>query len=98
VSVHTTHPHDTPGCDFGAEELLAQVGLGGALENAAFNREAISRAAEALRESLKKAQTVNQVGLGAAVVEKVASAAFSAPTAGENCALQFLERRRSDRG
>ncbi len=73
VTVHTTHPHDTPGSDFGASDLLAQVGQGGAIESVEFDRQAISRTATALRESLKTARRVNQIGVGSAKVEKVAS-------------------------
>lgn len=73
VTVHTVHQHDAPGSDFGAEELLKQAGLGGVMENESFNRQVISRAAEALHDSLDHARRINQVGLGSAKVEKVAS-------------------------
>ncbi|MGE3315517.1 MAG: hypothetical protein AB7O26_10410 [Planctomycetaceae bacterium] len=73
VAVHTIHQHDAPGSDFGAEELLAQVGIPGVIEDIAFNRDCIVRTAEALSESLKQSKTVTHVGIGSAAVEKVAS-------------------------
>jgi len=73
VSVHTVHQHDAPGTDFSAEELLTRAGLGGVMEDIAFNREAIVRTAGALRDALPSPRRVTHVGIGAAVVEKVAS-------------------------
>lgn len=73
VSVHTIHQHDAPGTDFSAEELLAQVGIPGTIEDVAFNRDAIARTAEALRDSLQAAQPITHVGTGEGTVEKVAS-------------------------
>jgi hypothetical protein len=73
VTVHNIHNHDAPGCDFSAEALLEQQGLGGKMCNPEFQKAAVSRTAAALRKSLQIKQTVTQIGLGAAVVNKVAS-------------------------
>jgi hypothetical protein len=73
VSVHTVHQHDAPGCDFSAEELLAERGLGSAMFNADFARDTIARAAEAARRALADPRRVTHLGMGKAKVEKVAS-------------------------
>ncbi len=73
VTVHTLHQHDAPGSDLSTERLLASHGLSGQYSNAAFDRNVIERLAAAAKESLSSAQEVTHVGLGAGVVEKVAS-------------------------
>ena len=73
VSVHTLHQHDAPVCDFSAEALLMEEGLGGVMFDAVFARETISRAAASIREAVNRAETVTHVGTGLAKVEKVAS-------------------------
>jgi len=73
VSVHTVHQHDTPGCDFLTEELLAKRGIGGATFNVEFARDTIARAAEAVRNALANPQQVTHLGIGEAKVEQVAS-------------------------
>lgn len=73
VSVHTLHQHDAPICDFSADALLTENGLGGALFDSVFARQTIHRAAESLRESMRHLQTVTHVGTGEAKVDKVAS-------------------------
>lgn len=73
VSVHTVHQHDAPGCDFTAAELLTETNLADAMFDVAFAREVIARAAAALEKSLEHPQQVTHLGLGTAVVEKVAS-------------------------
>ena len=73
VSVHTVHQHDAPGCDFSAEELLEERGIGGAMFNADFARDTIARAAEAVRRALANPGQVTHLGIGEAKVEKVAS-------------------------
>jgi hypothetical protein len=73
VSVHCLHQHDAPGCDFEAEELLAQQGLSGACFHVAFAHQTIDRVAVAVRESLGKMETVTHVGVGVGRVEGVAS-------------------------
>lgn len=73
VAVHTLHQHDAPACDFGAEKILKDAGLPCGRWEGTFARDLIKRTAEAVRDSLKKAQPVTQVGFGEAKVEGVAS-------------------------
>ena len=73
VTVHTLHQHDAPGSDFATESLLSEHGLGGKFSNAEFDRQVMQRLATAVKESLSKAQTITQIGLGAGKVEQVAS-------------------------
>lgn len=74
VAVHTLHQHDAPGCDFTAERLLRELGVGaiGRYEGT-FHREVIRRAAEAVKSSLDSAEAITHYGWGVAKVEKVAS-------------------------
>lgn len=73
VAVHALHQHDAPGCDFEAEALLAEQGLGGHMSDPAFVRTAIARAADAVREAMGRPVAVTHVGTGRAKVERVAS-------------------------
>jgi hypothetical protein len=73
VTVHGTHAHDAPGCDFDAEALLAEQGASGAQFAPKFAREVIARAAAGLKESMKSPLKVTHVGTGRARVENVAS-------------------------
>ncbi|MCB1275035.1 MAG: hypothetical protein KDL09_00575, partial [Prosthecobacter sp.] len=73
VTVHTLHQHDAPGSDLATERLLAEHGLGGKFSNAELDREVMQRLTAAVQDSLPKAQTVTQIGLGAGKVEHVAS-------------------------
>ena len=73
VALHTLHQHDAPGSDFATEQLLAEQGLPGAFSNPDFDAEVMNRLASAAGESLKQAQPVTEIGLGAGQVERVAS-------------------------
>lgn len=73
VAVHTVHQHDTPGVDLSTEEILVQHGLSGAMFDPDVCRQAIERTAAAVKNSLKKAVAVTDVGYGKGRVEKVAS-------------------------
>ena len=73
IAVHCLHQHDAPGCDFDAEDLLAEQGLSAACFHVAFAHQAIERVAAAVREALGKQQTVTHIGLGVGRVEGVAS-------------------------
>jgi hypothetical protein len=73
VAVHCLHQHDAPGCDFDAEELLADQGLSGTCFHVAFSHQAIDRVADAVRDALTKLQGVTHIGLGTGRVEGVAS-------------------------
>ncbi len=73
VAVHAVHQHDTPGCDFSAEELLAAHGHPGTMFDVDFAREAIGRVAAAVREARANARPITHVGIGQAEVERIAS-------------------------
>ena len=73
VEVHTLHQHDTPGCDFDAEQILAEHGLSGTMFPVAFVSDTIERAALACKEAMLHSSPVTHIGLGRAKVEKVAS-------------------------
>jgi len=73
VSVHVLHQHDAPMCDLSAESLLDAHGLGGKTMDVAFAHTAIQRAADAVKNSLDKAQPVTHLAMGEGIVEKVAS-------------------------
>ncbi|MBM3858725.1 MAG: hypothetical protein FJ395_03640 [Verrucomicrobia bacterium] len=74
VAVHTVHQHDAPGCDFTVERLLKEAGAKdlGRYESA-FHRKALARAAQAVKESIGRAQPVTHYGRGEAEVKEVAS-------------------------
>lgn len=74
VAVHALHQHDAPGCDFTAERILREMGVAdlGRFEGR-FHREAIGRAADAVRSAVPKAQPVTHYGWGVADVKQVAS-------------------------
>jgi hypothetical protein len=73
VAVHALHQHDAPGCDFLAERVAQEYGLGGKIFNVDFAREAIARTAAAVKEAVANPQPVTHVGAGVGTVEKVAS-------------------------
>ena len=73
VAIHCIHQHDAPRLDWGAEEILAEVGLSGKMFNVPHARVTMSRAASAAREALGRAEVATHVGLGQARVHKVAS-------------------------
>src|SRR6266850_7890890 len=73
VAVHSVHQHDAPDCDFSAERILKDVGLDPRQYEGRFQRQVLSNLQAVVRESLPRAQTVTEIGLGEARVEKVAS-------------------------
>lgn len=73
VTVHTLHQHDGPRCDFSTEELLAEQGLGSSRFDDGFARHIIHNVGEAVRHAISEAQPVSHLGVGQAIVEKVAS-------------------------
>jgi hypothetical protein len=73
VAVHCLHQHDAPGCDFEAEELLAQQGLSGACFHVAFAHRAIDTVAAAVQEAVGNLTAVTHIGVGVGRVEQVAS-------------------------
>jgi len=73
VSVHALHQHDGCRCDFTAERIMTEYGLGGTRFDNTFLRDAIERTAVAVAEAAATAQPVTHIGFGQARVEKVAS-------------------------
>ena len=73
VTVHTIHQHDAPFCDFSANDILAERGVGGILFDVKFAQHAIARIATAARQAASSPVTISHVGVGQATVEKVAS-------------------------
>lgn len=73
VSVHVTHPHDTPFADESVDTLLAAHGLAGSMMEVPSSIVAVNNAAAALRESLQHKHRVTQVGHGQGIVKEVAS-------------------------
>ena len=73
VAVHSLHQHDAPDCDFSAEQILKEAGLDARQYDSRFQRQMISNLANAVRESIPRAQSITHLGLGEARVEKVAS-------------------------
>jgi len=73
VAVHTLHPHDAPGTDFGTQELLAERGLHNVMFDVDSEKATIGRGAEALRASLAGARPVTHLAMGKAAVRRFAS-------------------------
>lgn len=73
VLVSSTHVHDAPVADLEAERILKEHQCAGTVCDVEFHETAVQRVAKALREALKSAAPVSQIGLGQARVEKVAS-------------------------
>jgi len=73
VAVHTLHQHDAPMCDFSTDALTEPYGFNRLQVDTAFARTVMTRAADAVRAAIPKAQPVTHLGLGEGIVEKVAS-------------------------
>lgn len=73
VCVHALHQHDAPRCDFTTEAILAEFGHGQKYYDDRFARTVFVRTAKAVAEAVRQADSVQQIGLGEAKVEKVAS-------------------------
>ncbi len=73
VCVHCLHPHDAPGCDFEADELLRPFKLNGKLFDPVFARKAIERITRVIEKAVKNPRTVTHIGVGKAKVIDVAS-------------------------
>lgn len=73
VAVHVLHQHDGVRCDFTAEQLAAEVGLGGRRFDVPFVRRTLQNVGAAVQAALADAQPVNALGIGEAKVKKVAS-------------------------
>lgn len=73
VMLCSLHQHDAPVADLEAQELLEKHEAKGRVCDLAFLDKAVSRVADAAKESLTAARTVTHVGTGQAKVERVAS-------------------------
>jgi len=74
VLVTTIHQHDAPVVDPNAQRLLEANGAAGSVCDVAFNEAAVRRVAAALGASLERpAIPVTHIGVGRAVVDRVAS-------------------------
>lgn len=66
------HQHDAPYADGRAQELLDEHGLRGAMFDRDFFEQTVQRVAQAAAEAAQKPQPVTHLGLGEAVVQRVA--------------------------
>ncbi len=73
VMLCALHQHDAPVMDIEAQQLLEKHKAKGAVCNIDFFKKAVSRVANAAKESLKHAKPVTHIGTGEAKVENVAS-------------------------
>jgi hypothetical protein len=73
VLVTAIHQHDAPVADLEAERILRERKLQGTVCDIEFHEKAVLRVATALKQSLSKTRPVNEIGIGKAKVEKVAS-------------------------
>lgn len=73
VAVHSLHQHDAPDCDFSAEAVLREAGMNARQFAGDFQRQVLSDLEVAVRKALARAQPVTHLGLGEAIVERVAS-------------------------
>lgn len=73
VLVSAIHQHEAPVADLGAQRILEQRGLAGSVCDVEFHERAVQAAARALREGLRKRQSVTHLGMGQAKVEQIAS-------------------------
>jgi len=73
VLVHTIHQHDAPYFDLTAQTLLSASKPGGTMLDPQFHEDCVQRAAAAVKNSLKDARPVTQIGVGQARIEQIAS-------------------------
>lgn len=73
VVVHTLHQHDAPRCDHSAAALLAPFDIVDKHYDLPFIEKTIRSAAKAVTDSVTQFKTVDEIRVGAAAVEKVAS-------------------------
>lgn len=73
VTVHALHQHDCPRYDFASEALMHDHGCGGKYFDNEFCRDVIARTADAARDACRNTEPATHVGVGKALVEKVAS-------------------------
>jgi hypothetical protein len=73
VALHTVHQHDAPICDFGAERYLKSLGIDPLGYESTFTTSVMINLGKAISMAVKKSQPFNQIGLGEARVNMVAS-------------------------
>jgi len=73
VSVHTIHPHDTPGHNFSGDELKEFGAFAEKIVNIEHADNTVKEAAKAVRLSISNARKVTHIGIGKAEIKKVAS-------------------------
>lgn len=73
VSVHVIHQHDAPWSDASTDQLLIEHGIGHRPFDPVFERQVMTRAAEAAARAMTDAQVVTHLGTAMATVDKVAS-------------------------
>ncbi len=73
VTMHALHQHDAPRCDFSADALLAEHGMGGKKFNVAHAREVIVSVPAAVKGAGEPAEPVSHLGVGTGEVRMVAS-------------------------
>ena len=73
VSVHTTHPHDTPGVDRAAQRLLDAAGMKNAIFDPSFEADVLERLAAEVRREQATKREISHVSLGKAKVARFAS-------------------------
>jgi hypothetical protein len=73
VMVCSLHQHDAPVCDQEAQLLLDDVGMHNELYDREFHSECLKRIAAAVSDAMTETTPVTHIGLGQAMVEKIAS-------------------------
>lgn len=73
VAVHAVHQHDTPWCDFGAEEILKEAGFNPTKYDGTFSRNLLKELGNAIKISLENPIYVSDIGYGQSEVYNVAS-------------------------
>ncbi|MCX6992912.1 MAG: hypothetical protein NT011_07190 [Kiritimatiellaeota bacterium] len=73
VTIHTHHPHDTPGYCFSQKDLTDLKAIAGIMEDTSFAENVALAAAKALHSALASAKPVTHYGYGKAKVSQVAS-------------------------
>jgi hypothetical protein len=72
VALHCVHPHNAPFADVGAQKLIESAGGPPSLD-LTFYKKVVTGSAEALRKALAKTAEFTHVGVGAGMIEQVAS-------------------------
>jgi hypothetical protein len=73
VAVHCLHQHDAPGYDPTGQRVLRDYRIPVPLYDENWMREVLGRVSEAARQAARRLEPVTEIGLGKAIVERVAS-------------------------